>query len=62
MVEDRLQSVKEQWSVLYEITKLKHGIRQIPIQRAIELKDDLEWCIAEIAALRLEVERLRQAG
>ena len=46
MVEDRLQSVKEQWSVLYEITKLKHGIRQIPIQRAIELKDDLEWCIA----------------
>jgi hypothetical protein len=44
---------------LHEISKGKHGIRQIPIQQAIELGSDLEWCIAEINALRREVERLR---
>jgi hypothetical protein len=60
MAEDRLQSVREHWGKFYEISKVKHGVRQIPIERAIELGSDLEWCIAEINALRREVERLHQ--
>ena len=59
MAEDRLVSVSDRWGKLHEISKGKHGIRQIPIQQAIELGTDLEWCIAEINALRREVERLR---
>ena len=60
MAEDRLQTVRDHWGVFHEISKEKHGVRQIPIERAIELGSDLEWCIAEINALRRELERLRQ--
>jgi hypothetical protein len=60
MVEDRLESVSNRWGKLHEISKEKHGIRQIPIEQAIQLGIDLAWCIAEINALRREVERLHQ--
>jgi hypothetical protein len=60
MAEDRLERVRDHWGTLHEISKEKHGMRRIPIDRAIELGTDLEWCIAEIIALRREVERLHQ--
>ena len=59
MAEDRFESVRARWGKLHEITKGKHGVGQIPIERAIELEADLEWCIAEITALRRDVERLK---
>ena len=60
MAEDRLESVSNRLGKLHEISKGKHGIQRIPIEQAIELGTDLEWCIAEINALRRQVERLHQ--
>jgi len=60
MAEDRLEAVSNHWGALCEISRRKHGLRHVTIERAIELQGDLEWCIAEIRALRREVERLHQ--
>jgi hypothetical protein len=60
MAEDRLQNVREHWGKFHEISKEKHGVRQIPIKWAIELETDLAWCISEINALRREIERLQE--
>jgi hypothetical protein len=60
MVEDRLQRVRERYGHLHEISKEKHGVRQIPIEWVIELESDLGWCIGEITTLRRELGRTQR--
>jgi hypothetical protein len=59
MPEDRLPSVRQRYDRFHEISRAKHGIASIPITWVAELESDLRWCIAEVEALRSEVERLR---
>jgi hypothetical protein len=60
VAEDRVESIEQRYGRFLEVSKQKHGIRQLPIEWTIELGADLEWCIAEIRRLRREIESLQQ--
>ena len=60
VAEDALASIEHRYGRFLEVSKQKHGIRQLPIEWTIELGSDLEWCIAEIRRLRREIERVQQ--
>jgi hypothetical protein len=60
VADDKLASIGRRYGRFQEISKQKHGIRQLPIEWTVELGSDLEWCIAEIMRLRIEVERLQR--
>ncbi len=58
--DDKLASIEERYGRFLEVSKQKHGIRQLPIEWTTEIGADLEWCVAEIRRLRSELERLRR--
>jgi len=60
VADDRLASIEQRYGRFLEVSKQKHGIRQLPIEWTIELGSDLEWCIAEIRRLHMEIESLQQ--
>jgi hypothetical protein len=60
VTDDKIASIEERYGRFLEISKQKHGIRQLPIEWTIEIGTDLEWCIAEIRRLHTEIERLQQ--